>query len=750
MLFRLRKILLDFLQVIKDNYERNYKIAETLCCVVFPVITSVFLVNLPLTSYTQFIILILFFIGGLVWSVSFTSILGKLLFAIGLVIPIIVHTSDRSELLYLNYVILLTVISLRIAILWYVPKRRNWIATWVSRIELLNQRFTPNEVNLFELIEKGDKDSTARAVLAGYHQINTWDEQGRTPLITAVERDMYSTVINLLNLGANPELGGKKIYDELTPLYLAIDRQNTNVIAALLDQGKSSLFESRGTNPLKYAISRGKKNSVRSLINYIEINESNRTSNEGYQKFEVYFPEDNFEFKNHQFNNTPKININEEYVNLLKKNPNFWMDKLKKLFAGDTCIFSQKAGYLLVITKCNYLYQVNKFVRTQVNDIDTMSIPVGVLRAGDQLESNLKVTNHRASEGCYTFPSSSTAIKCDDCQGTGYNQCPAACDTGIVKCKNPDCIKGFVKCDECSGRGEITKECQDCKIGYQNCDLCDGKGFYQCAYCNGNGYLTEKVTESCPCKTQWLKSCPHCQGKGKTDGYVCTVCHGKKVLCSECNNSKQRETEECREVSCHNCQGTGIGEYCDCSDGYVKCKTCGGNAQILENCSTCHSSGSVNCQRCQGDGKERCQRCNGRGVVGCSSCEGTGKLYHITYTELSYSPDFQGDYALYDTIDRQITQKFYDISPQYLDEKYRGISDQYRYISREKLTKIANYTNDDQEIIQELNKFLNEIQSNNGRKLLLETLDMLVIKYDIIEFLDGDCIVLFEEQDPIG
>jgi len=123
-----------------------------------------------------------------------------------------------------------------------------------------------------------------------------------------------------------------------------------------------------------------------------------------------------------------------------------------------------------------------------------------------------------------------------------------------------------VECNNCGGSGD--NECYDCDgTGNVECDSCDGSGKEECYDCNGSGD----------------ESCGECDGEGKVEEYDDEEGEEVEVRCDECAGWGKVNCRTCdgeRELECSTCEG----------DGREECRDCGGYGRI--ECEYCYGSGT--------------------------------------------------------------------------------------------------------------------------------------------------------------
>ena len=99
--------------------------------------------------------------------------------------------------------------------------------------ELDRRGIPPQAEKLAEVAERGDGETLTLLLTAGVYPDHR-DEQGRTPMFRALEREDVALALRLLEAGANPDAAAN---NEATPLSLAVAHGETVMIDQLLDAG---------------------------------------------------------------------------------------------------------------------------------------------------------------------------------------------------------------------------------------------------------------------------------------------------------------------------------------------------------------------------------------------------------------------------------------------------------------------------------------------------------------------------------
>lgn len=136
------------------------------------------------------------------------------------------------------------------------------------------------------------------------------------------------------------------------------------------------------------------------------------------------------------------------------------------------------------------------------------------------------------------------AAPCEDCLGTGYQDCRKCEGIGKIKCNASGCMDGLVETESGGGLDGGTKLNR-----MQKCSICYGKGYIICEECNGTG---GKACKSCKgsgerdmcskCGGEGLAKCRKCNGTGKDKDGPCVECNEKGIVrCPSCNGDGKRD-----------------------------------------------------------------------------------------------------------------------------------------------------------------------------------------------------------------
>ena len=225
----------------------------------------------------------------------------------------------------------------------------------------------------------------------------------------------------------------------------------------------------------------------------------------------------------------------------------------------------------------------------------------------------------------YIIPESTKILRCDDCRGSGYQNCPDEECGGRHEYKCPRCNgRGETTCKTCKGDKKLT--CPECRgKGEMACSSCNGEGISVCKECKGRGDIKCRK-----CSGQGKIRCSSCLGTGRNNnGGRCTRCFGSGYL--TCENCSGRGTYICptcrgkRSITCNRCGG----------NGKIVCRRCDGKAVLT--CSDCRGEGVITCKYCRGDGIIICQTCLGDkehyGMIECPECRTSGRIAQIGYIE---------------------------------------------------------------------------------------------------------------------
>lgn len=158
-------------------------------------------------------------------------------------------------------------------------------------------------------------------------------------------------------------------------------------------------------------------------------------------------------------------------------------------------------------------------------------------------------------------------------------------------------------------------------------------GFFNEAHCNTDcdalGCIHGRVT--CPdCSGSLRTRCAAGCDNGKT---LCYACGGASTILRLCTACVGGRVSEMRTVQVWD-YSTNTSRI-DYVTEYVTCRSCNGNHNRLERCTSCQY-GKIPCGGCAGAGTVVCRRCQG-GKINCSGCGGTG------YTSLHYLPTLDID-----------------------------------------------------------------------------------------------------------
>ncbi|WP_241078896.1 hypothetical protein [Natranaerofaba carboxydovora] len=691
---------------LKDFYNRKYILTESLSFVFFGLLFgfySLYLTGLSKPLMLHYVLLLIFVLLGITWAILCASIIGKGLFA-----GIIILSFFQYENILILFISLLVIF--RLFLLWYIPKDKTPLSTSLSRFELFNRQVDSKEIfDINNMVKKRDIELITRVIASGFVDINNFLGQ-------AVQKEDNELIEIFLKMGADP-------LEEF---------DNENLVKKAIIKKDRDLLEKIISGDFELSRDSKRKESSAPMLKVVFYDELKKER----ESFEKVSGLENFN------NIVSPLDPFEDYMLLLQKDLDFWLDKLHKLFNQNIKISSKKAGYLFVVSKHQYIRNITKEKKISREKEELVSMPVGLLRVKDELEDTLQNSFFPVKNGSYTFPFEIEELLCNKCDGRGLKNCPSGCDVGKVDCSNLECEDGYMKCFECNGIGRIQRSCLYCSGGYKKCGLCDGKGFLGCDNCEGRGSIVVEIMEKCPCKTEWMTKCPECEGEGRQKGYICPLCSGDGAICNECHNRGQRPGEKTTEMSCNKCDETGKIGTCRCQNGEIRCDNCNGAGIENKQCEICSGSGVTRCVICKGTKKENCKTCGGFGRVSCSYCEGTGKMYETNCANFEYllseKTSGQFDFIFLDD-NSEIFDEMAGISPRHIDGKYRGSTDLIRVVFSEGL-------NDLNCSFLELNSFV-EKNKTDEPGVVMEVIDILPVKYDIIELTDGDRIVVFNERD---
>ena len=733
---------------LREGYENRYILFESLGCIIFPA-GMIYLNAFAGTGVYNNLLLLLLALAGIIWMILFASLLGKALFTVTLLWIYLAFPGYIA-----GFVIALALA--RFVLLWYTPLNYSASTMVLARGELLNRWFDSRELDYSELAKKSNLELIKRLVAAKYIDKNKL-------LHLAQDEDNYPLVDLLLEYGADPTAKAEKNEDFIKKAVIKGDLAQIKTALTQVepegetgekkDTGDHQDGESYQHNHQNREIGEMEFSPNLQPVFYDELSENNTL-------------EDHLNLTELYQNKTNSLDLEGNYIELLKEDSTFWIEKFKKLFTGKVKISSIDTGYLMVISKHEYLRKSYKDSKVSREEKSTESMHVGELRLKDKLEEELLQSFQHPQSGTYTFPSGVSPIPCDVCGGRGLKDCPAGCEGGRINCFEPECKQGFMKCYECKGKGRITGKCPDCENGYKKCSRCKGRGFIVCDSCYGRGSVLVEIMEECPCDVQWKVKCPECQGKGRQKGYICQLCGGEGLVCSKCNNKGQKPGDKTTDMSCNKCNETGKLEHCNCETGWLLCPSCNGKGEVDRDCYVCSGNGGLPCTKCKGTQKVNCSTCKGFGKVSCDSCQGAGKMYEIIYTTLEYrknrrreeinedlDDENDGDdrneekksYELFLPEKDKLLGEFKGFSPEYLDEKCRGHGPLIRIIARERIRELTpslktSYFG--------FNDFL-EKNSSDKPGVFMEVIDVMPVKYDIVQLSDGDELIIINEKDRL-
>ena len=113
--------------------------------------------------------------------------------------------------------------------------------------------------NTIDEKNKIPENSPAYIFCNSLKELNSPNENGWTPIYRSIIANNYSALIELIKLGANPNITNNL---GETPLYLCIENENFNSLIKLLEFGADpNIQKKNGTTPLHLAIKKkiGKK-----------------------------------------------------------------------------------------------------------------------------------------------------------------------------------------------------------------------------------------------------------------------------------------------------------------------------------------------------------------------------------------------------------------------------------------------------------------------------------------------------------
>lgn len=109
-----------------------------------------------------------------------------------------------------------------------------------------------------------------QAILKAKPKLDLRDKSGHTPLSLATEKGYTALVLNLLEAGANPNLGKKEEKSELAPLHIAIQNGNAEAARILIghkaDVNLKTYSLGRTESPLHLATAKADIETMRALV----------------------------------------------------------------------------------------------------------------------------------------------------------------------------------------------------------------------------------------------------------------------------------------------------------------------------------------------------------------------------------------------------------------------------------------------------------------------------------------------------